>query len=68
MLMMADQKGENMKKTTCKKIKIGDKVYRHEKGWAKVVGIVKSYFVYITFDNGDVIYYVESDKIIVSER
>ncbi len=39
---------------------------RHEKGWSKVVGIKKSFIVYLTFDNGDVMPYCESDELIIA--
>lgn len=55
-----------MKKTALK-IKIGDKVNRHEKGWSKVVWIKKGFMVYITFENGDVIPYDEYDELFIAE-
>ena len=49
------------------KIKIGDKVNRHEKGWSKVVGIKKSFMVYLSFESGDVILYDKYDELLIAE-
>lgn len=56
----------NMEKYV-KDIKIGNEINRHEKGWQRVVGIRKSYFIYITLENGEELYYREDEKLFVIE-
>ena len=48
-----------------KDIKIGDTVNRYCQGWQTVTNIRKSYLIYITFSNGEEIYFNPSDKLFV---
>lgn len=48
-----------------KDIKIGDTVNRHCHGWQTVTSIRKCHLIYITFSNGEEIYYNQYDKLFV---
>lgn len=49
-----------------KDIKIGDTVNRHCQGWQTVTNIRKSYLIYITFSNGEEMYFHLGDKLLVA--
>lgn len=48
-----------------KDIKIGDTVNRHCQGWQMVTSIRKCYLIFITFSNGEEMYFNPNDKLFV---